>query len=995
MNTYLVNIENTNKITTVNVPDIGSSKRHLLKNDFEVDANSIYFLHTNIRSLSKNFESLELFLHTYENLYHVIVLTETFNIVNVELFRLKGYSIYYNTGAINKNDGVVVFVKNTLTHICNTISYSNLKILRLTLTVNKQKIGVTGIYRPPSYSVQDFFPYYTDYLSNHCNLKNEIIMGDFNINILQNNDVNEQYLNLMSEHAFLSYINDFTRIENNSKSCIDHIFIKTDISPQNILPIILHSKISDHFPQLLKITLQEKINNNLNKQNSNIISSINYDILKNYLSNNVNWDDILQGNDVNNTTEIFIDAIKNAVQMSTEYKTLKHSNRKRKSWITLGLMTSINYRDELYEQSLKNPNNIQLENQYKYYRNYLNKLIKKSKQNFYKQKINENLNDTSKIWSYTNELLNKDKVMENKLKYIKTEDGNIISDEKEVADYMNNFFTNIGTNIAKNIKVTDYKHKVKMKIKDTMFIQPITENDVINYINKLKTDTAPGKDGIHSKTLKFIKNDIAIALVKIINLSFTNGIFPNILKEAVVKPIYKGGDADLADNYRPISLISNIAKIFEYAIKDVILNFCKKHNILAKQQFGFQEKVSTQDAISKLIGRVYQSIDKSKPSIAVFLDLAKAFDTISHKKLISKLPAYGFRGKILQLIESYLSQRVQYVRNGNVISEPMTIKSGVPQGTVIGPILFILYINDIFELEDECYIVSYADDTALYVEGNCWPEVQRKTEKLLQNIKAWLDENLLILNYGKTKFLTFSSNAGGQGNFNEIKIHEFSCNLSEDCNCEISIERKTSVKYLGIIVDCHLKWDEQIYAVCSKLRKLIYIFKQLKHVLSLNLLRTAYYALAQSIMTYGLLVWGMPYNNVLKNVYTTQNLLLKIILSKPMRYPTSQLFSDFEVCNFQQLYTLEIFKYLYKSRPVMLPTHSHVTRFVSNASCIPPFMKKRLGQRNFIYFSTKIYNAVPSDIKNYSNKSYRLFMKLSKKWIAENQVFIRQLFEQI
>lgn len=139
----------------------------------------------------------------------------------------------------------------------------------------------------------------------------------------------------------------------------------------------------------------------------------------------------------------------------------------------------------------------------------------------------------------------------------------------------------------------------------------------------------------------------------------------------------------------------------------------------------------------------------------------------------------------------------------------------------------------------------------------------------------------------------------------------------------------------------------------------------------------------------------MPYNNVLKNVYTTQNLLLKIILSKPMRYPTSQLFSDFEVCNFQQLYTLEIFKYLYKSRPVMLPTHSHVTRFVSNASCIQPFMKKRLGQRNFIYFSTKIYNAVPSDIKNYSNKSYRLFMKLSKKWIAENQIFIRQLFEQI
>lgn len=993
MNQYIANLENINNITSFTAYDIENSKNYLLNNNSS-DVNSFYLMHTNIRSLAKNYESLELFVNAYKNLYDVIILSETFNITNKENFCLDNYEIYYNSGKINKNDGVIIYVKKLLEHQVNIVGFSDLKFLRLTLTIHNKKIGITGIYRPPSYDVLEFNRHLSDYLKNYCKLENEIISGDMNIDICSKNAISEDYLNIMAENSFVSYINTYTRITNESKSCIDHLFIKTNIRESKFCPVVLYSKISDHFPQLLRLSLHSNESITQHDSKERVIKMINYNQLENYLRTLVNWEETIPCNDANKAAETFITIIEKAVNSCSHQKKVVHYLVKRKSWITTGLMTSLKYRDYLHKKVLKSPQNTLLKNQYITYRNYLNTLIKKTKEQYYKKKINENINNNSKIWATTNEILNRTKNEHNIIKEIRTERGEMLTDAKKIANNLNKYFVNVGTNIAKNINPPD-KHNTPQeteKTKNTFVFNFVTSDDIIKYINNLKNDTAPGMDNITSKILKSVKHVISKPLAKIINISLHEGVFPDILKRAAVKPLHKGGDKHEPGNYRPISLISNISKVYENIMKTEIVNFLQTNKLLSDRQFGFRQNLSTQDAIVHLTTKVYNCIDKSKPSLAVFLDLAKAFDTVSHSKLLVKLRLYGFQGKTLNIIKSYLDKRVQYVKNGDAISEPEIIKCGVPQGTVLGPVLFILYINSIFNIDNTCDIVSYADDTALHVEGNSWEEVKITAEKCLKNVKAWLDDNLLKLNYDKTKFLTFSSNVSGQPQYDTLCIHESHCNLQNSCGCSVFIDRVKSTKYLGIIVDCYLRWEEQTYAICSKIRKLFYTFKILRNIFTRTLLKTAYYALVQSVITYGLIAWGGTFYTHLKNVIVSQKILIKIIMKKPARYPTELLFNACGLKDLQDLYVIENLKYLFKKRPLQLLNHGYGTRSITYGGCNTPLMRTTHGQRNFIYFSAKIHNILPQNLKNYSNFTYKQFVWKIKTWVKENKNTINTLF---
>ena len=332
------------------------------------------------------------------------------------------------------------------------------------------------------------------------------------------------------------------------------------------------------------------------------------------------------------------------------------------------------------------------------------------------------------------------------------------------------------------------------------------------------------------------------------------------MKSADVIPIHKSKEKHIAPNYRPISLISNLAKILEKIIHKRITTFINKCDILSKNQYGFRKNKSTKDALTLISNVIYGNLDKSTPIAITFLDLAKAFDTVNHQILLDKLYIYGIRGNAHNLIKNYLGNRQQKVKLNNITSQLVSVDIGVPQGTMLRLLLFLLYINDLLLDIPEDSIVSYADDTAVVTS---WIEVETKMNETLHKISTWLAYNKLSLNTDKTVYIEFGNQVDS---------------TTKDLDIQgTKINRVENTKYLGMIFDSHMRWNKHIEYIYNKTKYLIFIFYKLSKLMTTDTLRMVYYALFHSIVSYGIIAWGRAYPNSKNILNRLQIRLLKII----------------------------------------------------------------------------------------------------------------------
>ena len=394
-------------------------------------------------------------------------------------------------------------------------------------------------------------------------------------------------------------------------------------------------------------------------------------------------------------------------------------------------------------------------------------------------------------------------------------------------------------------------------------ISNISEDEVLEIIDHLDNKSV-GPNSIPINLLKMISRQIIKPLCEIISLSFTQGVFPEELKISKVIPIFKSGSSEDINNYRPISLLSIFDKIIEKLMHKRLYDFLQNHNILNKAQFGFQKNMSTSLAIIEITERIRKSMEEKKVGCGLFVDLSKAFDTINHKILITKMEHYGIRGVAINWFKSYLTNRKQFTFINGFSSSVNFISCGVPQGSVLGPLLFLLYINDLPNISKKLDFFLFADDTNIYFEAKTFSQLEKKMNKELKKLYTWLIVNRLALNISKTNFIVFHPQNKEKKRIT-IRINKY------------TIQEKNEIKYLGVILDASLTWKQHIDKLIKKLNKATAMLYKVRPYVNERTMLTLYYSLIYSHLTYATEVWGNASKTNINRILTIQKRIVRMI----------------------------------------------------------------------------------------------------------------------
>jgi hypothetical protein len=512
---------------------------------------------------------------------------------------------------------------------------------------------------------------------------------------------------------------------------------------------------------------------------------------------------------------------------------------------------------------------------------------------------------------------------------------------------------------------------------------------------------ATGHASIPLKYLKIVADIIAIPLCRIINLSFRKGIFPELLKTAKVIPLFKAGSADDVNNYRPISLLSIFDKIMEKLMHKQLYVFLEDNNVLFKNQFGFRKKCSTAHSLIEITEKIKESIDSGKYGCGIFIDLKKAFDTVNHEIMLRKLEHYGIRGSILKWFESYLIGRKQYVFYNGASSDVKEISCGVPQGSVLGPLLFLIYINDLPNISKKLNFFLFADDTNIYYESTDLKELEKTVNEELKKLSLWLNINRLALNVSKTNFVIFRS-AQKKSNHNVTILMN-----------KKALQQKDHVKYLGILLDEHLNWKQQINQVTLKISRGIGILAKLKPFLKEKLLRSIYFSLVYSYLSYGVQAWGSADNTTKNKIIVLQNKAVRIMSGvqyfqiygqEPGPLPSSEpLYRRLELLKFNDIFKLNVANFVYATLNFESPPifhdwfafqheiHEHSTRMSSEVTRENFFdigvtlrslklhtrnCNNNYGKKTMKVLGPVIWNSIPDQVlKSVSLNSFKTSLK--------------------
>ena len=602
-------------------------------------------------------------------------------------------------------------------------------------------------------------------------------------------------------------------------------------------------------------------------------------------------------------------------------------------------------------------------NSYTNYRNRLNHIIRFSKRSHFNNKFHDARNNSKTTWKTINEIMHNGRKQSTYPAAFKHGDQETNNDN-DIANAFNDFFVNLGPSLAEKIT---YKGSHNDFLNSNMnnhsiFSYPVHEGELFKTATScLKPDKAAGYDELKPGIIKHIIPFITKPLTHICNLSFNSGVFPNKLKIAKIIPVFKEGEKDQYKNYRPISLLSCFSKIIERLMFNRVFSFLEKYDILCNQQYGFRPGHSTELALADIVDKLSSSLDNQNICIGVFLDLSKAFDTIDHTILLNKLHYYGIRGTTLNWMDSYISDRSQYTSYKNKHSQFAQIECGVPQGSVLGPLLFILYVNDICHLSENVNMTLFADDTNIFFESDVNENSFHTTiSSELNKFSDWFAANKLSLNIGKTKYIAFNT----------------SRNFIWDKDIIMDGKVLTQVhttKFLGVHIDNRLSWREHIFKICRKASRNIGVISKLRHILPTRILKTLYQTLVVPQMSYCSIIWSGTYDTNMFPLIILQKKAIRYISHAPPLEHTNPLFKSLNLLKINDIIHVSLATFAYKAWNGLLPNafcnfltinrglHNHNTRHADDAHYFP--YRTAIGKHRLKNRTIRTWNSLTEGLK--------------------------------
>ena len=634
-------------------------------------------------------------------------------------------------------------------------------------------------------------------------------------------------------------------------------------------------------------------------------------------------------------------------------------------WMTSGMLKSINSKDKLYTKLVKTPKDTPdyeiIKINFKTYKNIIRRSIKEAKRLYYQNTFNRYSNDLRKTWQTINQALNKKSKTASFPSEFELENGTVVKDQKAIANEFNKYFISIGeaTNNSSNSNYTtnDYKTYMKNRPNCTLQFNEITIDQTKQLIDSLKPKTSTGIDNLSNQLIKTIKDIIAEPLTIIINQMLNTGIFPDVLKISKVIPLFKKDDKSKFSNYRPISLLTSISKIFEKAILSQITEYLDINKIINANQYGFRKQHSTELASLQLVDFLYYKMDAKKTPLNIYLDLSKAFDTLDHNILLTKLKFYGITGMAHHLLDSYLSNRKQLVQFQETSSDVLDIKRGVPQGSILGPLLFIIYINDLPSSTNFFKFLMYADDTTLYccIDDILSENRESKINSELGKVTTWMLSNRLTLNIKKTKYMLFH------------KHNKVVPNLNININTNI-IERVSNFNFLGLHVASNLTWTKHTTEISKKISRMTGVLYRMRNILPRNILLSLYNTMILPHINYCLLSWGKESADLL----LLQKRAARIITSAKYHAHSEPIFKCLNIMKIEDIYNQRLLTFYYNLINNNLPIY--FTNFKPKCS---------LGSVRYQIRNPKFL--LPSNSHEFikSTCRYQLPTLLNKYWFPE------------
>lgn len=853
------------------------------------------------------------------------------------------------------------------------------------VSIGNENIRIYNVYRPPQNRNKTLFLDFLKLLKIDKSFKKNIVVGDinFDLNDPDNSDISATFAIL----GMATLVDIPTRCTEHSETVIDHAYS----SLKKTKCLVLQSDISDHFGlAMVKENLKPFIPD---RGKTTAIAPRQDSRSLDYFVNYLKWmrDAGLMEPVLNNhTTEafsIFQKLMNEAVTICCEPRPRCKKFIPLQPWFTKGMYQSRSKKQTLLEEAIKSKDSTKW-SLYKTYRNSYNRILRRAKILHYQQEFDRAKGNGKLTWSIANELTGRNRAQ------AEIDEIEGCQTEVQKCETFNNFYLGVAQKLSSKLppkknSFESYLPKVSVKPGEFKF-RDVSPKEVGNIIKNLASKTSTSHDYISNKMLKKVCDIIKVPMAHLVNLSMKIGFMPTDWKLGKVTPIFKSSDPTLVTNYRPISILPSLSKCVESAVYNQVIRYLESNNILFKDQYGFRRKHSAEQLLLKLHKAIFEAKSDNKWACVVYLDLAKAFDCCNIDIMIHKLNHYGLP---IKFFTSYLRQRAQYVQIGNTKSEIGEVLNGIHQGTILGPLLYLLYCNDLPQNTLlSCFL--FADDTSLFNSAESQKELFETTNKELDKLSDWFASNKLSVNAKKTRFQIFNS----PGEYETMKLYLMGSEI-ERC-WEGGNEHY--FKLVGIRLDEGLTYRYQVEHVRQKIAQSLSLIIRSKAFLSYRAKILLYNSLIQSHLLYGVSIWGGTNAIYIDKLISLQKKAIRLVVGAPYNSHTKPLFARLQILEFGDLYKLSLLKI---ANSKINPTYDTpksplecfniqpvtVTRSSQTTNLVIPFCSRESHKRLCIHQVPFFYNKFNylTLLDNSSNitdlfhstciENYRKFVCLRKK----------------